>query len=253
MWRDFRSFLHTIRFPLLLIAFIWAVEIIDRLWDLDIGQFGILPRTFQGLFGIIASPFIHGEWNHIYNNTFSLLATTIILVSFYPRVSAQAFIAIMIGTGLGVWIFARDAYHIGASGVIYGLVSFIFWTGVFKKNPKSIVLSLLVLSIYGGMFEAIFPNVEQDISWESHLAGGIVGVIVAFMLKNVTEEDEARFQHNPWANDDKSTVPFLRADIFEKTKHQRYLEWLEAERIRHEYAARMRQEAIERQNMGGYN
>jgi membrane associated rhomboid family serine protease len=232
MWKDARAFIHSIRYPLTLILIIWAIEIIDRWLDLDLGRFGILPRTFSGLFGILASPFLHGEWNHILNNTFSLLATTSIIATLYPRVAPQAFIMIMIGTGLGVWLYGREAYHIGASGVIYGLVSFIFWTGIFKKNPKSIMLSLLVLSLYGGMFEAIFPNVAKDISWESHLAGGLVGIAVAFMFKNVEEEDEAIYKVDPWANDDKTLRPFLPPDIFEKTKQQRYYEWVEAERIR---------------------
>jgi membrane associated rhomboid family serine protease len=251
MWTDIRNFIYAIRYPLLLILIIWIIEIVDRWLALDLGRFGILPRTTEGLFGIIASPFLHGEWNHILNNTFSLLATTSIIATLYPRVAAQSFITITIGTGLGVWLWARDAYHIGASGVIYGLVSFIFWTGLFKKNPKSIMLSLLVLSLYGGMFEAIFPNVAKDISWESHLSGGIVGIIVAFMFKNVVEENEAAYKVNPWADDDKTRQSFLPPDTFDKTKHQRHLEWLEAERLRQIHIEQLRAEAYERHKISG--
>jgi prepilin signal peptidase PulO-like enzyme (type II secretory pathway) len=163
---------------------------------------------------------------------------------FYPRVAFNAFVSIMIMTGLAVWLYGRDAYHIGASGVIYGLVSFIFWTGIFKKNPKSIVLALLVLSLYAGMFEAIFPNIDKDISWESHLAGAIAGILIAFVLKNVMEEDESKFQHDPWKNDDKSRQFFLPRDIFEKTKHERYLEWLQGEQERQRMIEMYRERAI---------
>jgi membrane associated rhomboid family serine protease len=243
MWKDLKTYAHTIQWPLILIIFIWVVEIIDRTWQLDLEGLGVLPRDISGLIGIFTSPFVHGEWNHLYNNTFSLFATTVIMATFYRKVAVSAFFWITIGTGIGVWLYGRDAYHIGASGVIYGLVAFIFWTGVFKKNAKSIVLALLVLSLYSGMFEAIFPNVKDDISWESHLSGAIAGIIVAFVLKNVVEEDELAYTNDPWANDDKSQQYFFPRDIFEKTKHQRYLEWLESERIRQEEIERYRQAA----------
>lgn len=244
MYKDFKEYISTIKYPLLLIVFIWLVEIADRVFMLNLESLGILPRTGSGFLHIVTAPFVHGEWNHLYNNTFSLLATTVIMATFYPRVAFNVFVTLVILTGLGVWLYARDAFHIGASGVIYGLVSFIFWTGIFKKNAKSIVLALLVLSLYAGMFESIFPNVEKDISWESHLAGGIAGILVAFVFKNIVEENELQYNHNPWANDDKSRNYFLPRDSFEKTKQQRYLEYLEAERLRQEQIERYRRIAM---------
>jgi membrane associated rhomboid family serine protease len=244
MYKDLKEYIFTIKYPLLLIAFIWLVEIVDRAFLLDIESLGILPRTGVGFLHIVTAPFVHGEWNHLYNNSFSLLATTAIMATFYPKVAFNVFITIMILTGIGVWLYARDAYHIGASGVIYGLVSYIFWTGIFKKNAKSVVLALLVLSLYAGMFESIFPNVEKDISWESHLAGAIAGIIVAFIFKNVVEEDELQYKNKPWALEDNKRQYFLPRDIFEKTKHQRYLEWLESERLRQEQIERYRRIAM---------
>jgi membrane associated rhomboid family serine protease len=237
MSADIKLFLHKIRFVLGLIVLLWLIEIFERIMQVDLGMYGILPRTFQGLLGILTAPLIHGDWNHLYANTFSLLGSLVIVTIFYPKVYFHALTSIWIITGIGVWMFARDNFHIGASGVIYGLVSFIFWTGVFKYNPKSIVLALLMLSLFGGMFESIFPNVEQRISWESHLIGGIVGIAVAFVLKNVVETDEEDFRRDPWAHQDKTRRPFLPPDIFLKTKQERYLEWLEAERLRQEEAA----------------
>ena len=154
------------------------------------------------------------------------------MVIFYKKVAVKAFFMIMIGTGLLVWLFARESYHIGASGMIYGLVSFVFWTGIFKKNLKTVILGLIVLTLYAGMFTNMFPNAQPDISWESHMFGGLVGLITAFILKNVIEEDESEYYISPWANDDKVRQYFLPRDTFEKTKLQRYKEYLEAERMR---------------------
>jgi membrane associated rhomboid family serine protease len=232
MGKDIIDFLKKIKYAILFLIIIWIIEISDRFFALDLTSWGILPRTGEGFLNIITAPFIHGEWNHLYNNTFSLGATLVIMIVFYPKVTFNVIVLLILLSGFGVWLYGRDAYHIGASGLVYGLVSFIFWTGVFKKNAKSIVLSLLVLSLYSGMFEAIFPNVESDISWESHLSGSIAGILIAFVFKNVIEEDEKQYKINPWENDKSNRTYFLARDTFEKTKYQRYLEWLEVERLR---------------------
>jgi membrane associated rhomboid family serine protease len=140
-----------------------------------------------------------------------------IIFIFYKRVAVKSFILIYLLTGLAVWLFARSVFHIGASGVVYGLVSFVFWTGVFRRNLKSIVLSLIILVMYSGYFLGIVPG-QEGISWESHLYGGVVGILIAYLFKDRVEADEIpeTYIDEPEADD-----YFLRRDIFEKTINER--------------------------------
>jgi len=138
---------------------------------------------------------------------------------FYRKVAFSSIFLIYLLTGIGVWAFGRaHVFHIGASGVVYGLVSFVFWTGIFRRNLKSVVLALMVTILYSGYFLGILPN-QEGISWESHLIGGIVGILVAFLFKNSIEIDEHK--EDPWLNEDEKPDYFLPRDIFEKTKEER--------------------------------
>lgn len=215
---------------MMLVAALWLITLIDKTFDLYLPVLGIYPRDISGLPGIFLAPFIHSSWAHLASNTSPILVLTVIMTIFYPRIAMQAYLMIMIGTGVLVWLFGRDSYHIGASGMVYGLVSYVFWTGVFRKNPKSVVLGLIVIILYSGMFASMFPNVEKNISWESHLFGAIVGFVTAFILKNMIETDEIK----DVVADDGSTsrLFFLPRDTFELTKRERYLLYLELERKR---------------------
>jgi len=133
-------------------------------------------------------------------------------------------------TGAAVWLFGRSVYHIGASGVVYGLISFIFWSGVFRRNIKSIVLALIVTILYAGYLEGIVP-LKEGVSWESHLLGAIAGIFVAYFLKSLIErEEEIR---DPWANEsNEPTEYYLARDTFEMTRSERIeLERREMERL----------------------
>jgi membrane associated rhomboid family serine protease len=212
-----------LKYPLMLLVLLWVVFIADKYLNLGLMYYGIYPRRGDGITGILTAPFIHGDWSHLIANSSPMLVLTAIMVSFYKRVALTAFIVILISTGLLVWLFGRESYHIGASGVVYGLVSFIFWTGIFRKNPKSIVLSLIIIILYSGMSEGLFPSEIVRISWESHLFGAFSGLWVAFILKNVKEDDESP-EASPWESDQTDRPYFLPRDAFEKTKIERYYE-----------------------------
>lgn len=139
------------------------------------------------------------------------------LFFFFRKVAIQAFALIYLLTGFAVWIFARESFHIGASGVVYGLVSFVFWSGIFRRNIKSIVLALVVTVLYSSYFLGIVPG-EDGISWESHLLGGLVGILVAFIYrKDLEAEDEEKLKaldNEQWDLNDQSH--YFPPDIFEK-------------------------------------
>ena len=211
---------RSLRFPLILLVIMWGVHLVQFLTFTDFGVLGIYPRKPFGLRGILLSPLIHGDWEHIISNSPPFFVLTAILLYFYPKVALRSFTMIYLLTGLAVWLFGRNVFHIGASGVIYGLVAFVFWTGIFRRSLQSIVLALIVLFLYSGLFYGIVPGQQQNISWESHLLGALVGVFTAYWYKNDIEKDED--EHPPaWDDEPSDGKYFLERDAFDKTRQQR--------------------------------
>lgn len=211
----------------------WVVHITKIAMDVDITRYGVYPRTISGAKGIIFSPFIHGDFSHLISNTIPMFVLGLIVFTFYRRVAISSFLLIYVFTGFSVWLFSSSmAYHIGASGVVYGLLSFVFWSGIFRQNIRAIVLALIVLVLYSGYFFGVLPD-QEDVSWESHLFGAIIGIIISFIFKSVLEEEE-RDKESPFAHEALEAKDyFLPRDIFDKTKAQRQAERvrLEQERI----------------------
>ncbi len=169
--------------PFLAILAIWVVYYIEIKFGLNFNKYGIYPKTFIGLRGVIFSPFIHSNATHLFNNSIPLAVMLGCLYYFYNKIATKVLFFGFVLTGVLTWTFARPAYHIGASGVIYFLVSFIFFSGVFRKYYRLIALSLAVVFLYGSMVWYIFP-IEQKISWEGHLSGFLIGFMIAYIYKN---------------------------------------------------------------------
>lgn len=170
--------------PLFFPISLWLIHLVSYLFNYYPYNLGILPRNISGLIGIVTAPLIHGSFSHLLSNTSSLIVLGFGVFYFYPKVAYKVFLFIYLATGILVWIFAREVYHIGASGVIYGFVSFLFFSGIFRRDNRSISLSLLVVFLYGGMIWGVFPGME-GISWESHLLGGMAGLIAAFIFRKI--------------------------------------------------------------------
>lgn len=169
--------------PLFLVLTLWLVFWYELQFQHNLSHFGIYPREVYGLKGILFSPFLHGDIEHLVNNSVALLVLLPILRYFYKE---QSFVVLFLGilfSGLGTWLLGRPSYHIGASGLIYALVSFIFFKGIFTKYYRLVALSFTIVILYGGSVWYMFPNVKEGISWEGHLAGFIVGLALALVLK----------------------------------------------------------------------
>jgi membrane associated rhomboid family serine protease len=182
-------FFQSLKMTTITVGLLWLVHLFQFFSFSDIGDWGIFPRTDFGLKGILFSPWIHGSWAHLISNTPPLFALMTLILFFYRRISFPAIFLIYFLTGTLVWIFGRQVFHIGASGVLYGLVAFVFWLGIFRRNVRSIALAILVGFYYGSMIFGIFPG-QEGISWESHLLGAISGMITAFLFKNIEEEED---------------------------------------------------------------
>ncbi|TXI68565.1 MAG: rhomboid family intramembrane serine protease [Flavobacterium sp.] len=169
--------------PLFFVLTLWLVFWYELQFQHNLSHFGIYPREVYGLKGIFFSPFLHGDIGHLANNSVALLVLLPILRYFYKE---QSFVVLLLGilfSGLGTWLLGRPSYHIGASGLIYALVSFIFFKGIFTKYYRLVALSFTIVILYGGSVWYMFPNVKEGISWEGHLAGFIVGLALALILK----------------------------------------------------------------------
>ncbi|PLX13997.1 MAG: hypothetical protein C0594_00580 [Marinilabiliales bacterium] len=177
-----RKFIHSLVFPTLFVMLLWIVKISESIMGVRLSFLGIYPLKIEGLTGILTSPLVHGDFAHLYANSIPLLTLGIGVFYFYRKIAYKVFFLIYFLTGISVWLAARESYHIGASGVVYGLASFLFFSGVIRKDARLLSISLIVIFLYGSMIWGIFP-MDKKISWESHLMGGISGGLMAIFYR----------------------------------------------------------------------
>jgi membrane associated rhomboid family serine protease len=165
--------------PGVFVFLMWLVKAVELMFDVDLTRMGIYPLSVNGLQGILFSPLIHESFGHLFNNSLPLFFLGTFLFYFYSEIAVKVSIWIYFLTGAAVWITGREAWHIGASGLIYGLASFLFFSGIIRKHFRLAGLSLLIVFLYGSMVWGIFPDVYRDVSWESHLLGFVAGIVLA--------------------------------------------------------------------------
>lgn len=182
MPREHVSFLGSAVVPLRLAFLMWLVFSVEIFYGIDFTFLGIYPRSLIGLIGIVTAPIIHGSLSHLISNTFPLLFLGCTLFFFYYRIGGRVFFICYFYTNILVWLFSpRLSYHIGASGLIYGLSAFLIFFGLLRRDFTSLSISIIVVALYGGIFYGVLPT-DPHISWESHLAGALVGTVSAFNL-----------------------------------------------------------------------
>ncbi len=178
----FKFSLELLLVPLFGLLAIWSVFWFETTFGVSFNKYGVLPRNLVGLRGVVFSPFIHGSVEHLYNNSIPLAILGLALFYFYSQKAWRILLWGWFLSGLLTWSIGRDSYHIGASGIIYVLASFIFFKGIFEKHFRLIALSLAVVFVYGSMLWYVFP-IEKGISWEGHLSGFMAGLILAKLVK----------------------------------------------------------------------
>lgn len=174
-----RSFAASLGFT----AALWLIELVELGLHLDFTRYGVYPRTLHGVSGILLAPLIHGSLAHVFSNTLPIIILGTALLYGYPRAARIVLPVLYIGTGIGVWLFGRSAWHIGASGLVFGMMFFIAAIGVLRWDTRSIALAMVVFLLYGGMVWGVLPG-DPSVSFESHLAGALLGVALAVWLKN---------------------------------------------------------------------
>jgi membrane associated rhomboid family serine protease len=185
------------------VAVIGIVHALNVIFGLDLARFGVHPREWAGLPGIVAAPLLHGDMGHLISNALPLAIAGTAMLFLYPDASRIVLPAIYFGPGLAVWIFGRDSVHIGASGIVYGLVSYVFVAGVLRRDRRAIAASLLVAFLYGALVWGVLP-IRLGVSWETHLAAAIIGVVLALALRrrDVPPRKRYSWEDEPEAADD---------------------------------------------------
>ncbi|HVO75176.1 MAG TPA: rhomboid family intramembrane serine protease [Ignavibacteriaceae bacterium] len=182
MNQDKKHFIKSISISGGFLILLWLIKLTEIVFNLNIIQFALYPRTIHGLTGILISPLIHADLNHLTANSLPVFLLALGILYFYKNASLKVLLIIYVVPDIAVWLLGRSAFHIGASGLIYGYASFLFFSGLIRRDPRSIALALLVIFLYGSMIWGILP-LDKKISWESHLYGALTGIACAFIFR----------------------------------------------------------------------
>ncbi|MCF6333072.1 MAG: rhomboid family intramembrane serine protease [Draconibacterium sp.] len=226
-----KIFVHSLIFPAVFVFLFWVVEIIEQTTGLSFVKFGVYPLHLKGLPGILFAPFIHANFNHLISNSIPFFVLLFALIYFYRRISYRIFFQMYILAGLCVWLSGREAWHIGASGVIYALAAFHFVSGIIRNDIRLLTISVVVVFLYGGMVWGMLP-INPDVSWESHLWGSISGIVLAIYYRRYIlrrdkfdwedeDDEEDEIDGKQWQLTGEEEVDSYQAQLAEKGKVDR--------------------------------
>ena len=200
MNQDRKKFFGSVAIPALLVTLMWVVKVVEMAFSMDFGLWGLIPQTAKGLVGILTMPFLHGDWQHLLTNTVPVFVLGTALYYCYPTLANRVMLVGWLGSGLLTWcIGAPNSVHVGASGLIYALNLFLIVSGFIRGNRQLIVISLIMVFLYGSFIWGMIPALAkpQNISWEGHLGGAIVGVLLALVFR---KEGPQKEEHH-WDDD----------------------------------------------------
>jgi membrane associated rhomboid family serine protease len=185
MKEEKNKFLNSLIYPALLLLVMWIIKLIEVNWKISFINLGVYPLKAVGLIGIITSPFIHENFQHLISNSLPFFLLTLTLFYFYKGIATRVFLLIWFVEGVCVWLSGREAYHIGASGIVYGLASFLFLSGIVRRDSRLAAITMVIVFLYGSMVWGIFPDFfpGKNISYEAHLWGLIAGLVFAIYYR----------------------------------------------------------------------
>ena len=177
---------------------LWAILIADTVFGLGLARYGLRPRHLDGLVGIFTAPLLHSGAEHLFSNTLPLVISLTTVLYLYPRSAMRVIPIIWIGSGLLAWIIGRESLHFGASGFVYGLLAYVFISGILRMDMRSVAVSVMVWFLYGSMIWGVLP-IRPNMSWELHLTGAILGVAMALVYRRWDLTPVKRYS---WEDDD---------------------------------------------------
>lgn len=186
------NFGQAVRLALAFVIALWVIQGLNAALDLELQRFGVAPRELAGLPGILVAPLLHGSFGHLIANSLPLLVVGTTMLHLYPDSASKVLPAVYLGPGVAVWLFARGGVHVGASGLIYGLAAYVFVAGVIRRDRRAIAASLLVAFIYGSLAWGVLP-ISPGVSWETHLAAALIGIVLAVALRRLDIPPHKRY------------------------------------------------------------
>ena len=201
--QDKKKFFGSLVIPAILVTLMWAVKIVEISLNVELGRYGLVPHTAQGLLGILTLPFLHGGWEHLMANSVPVIVLGTALYYFYPTLANRVMIVSYLGSGLLTWCLGDPSTtHVGASALIYSLNLFLIISGFIGGNRQLTVVALIMVVLYGSFIWGMIPSLArpQNISWEGHLSGAIIGMVLAFLLRKEGPQKEVHH----WEEDDDS-------------------------------------------------
>ena len=180
------------RLALGFVGLLWLIQLLNWGLDTDAGVLGIRPRRVEGLAGILFAPIAHGDFAHLLANSPPLVVLGTVMLTLYPQSARRVLPAVYFVPGIAVWLFARDSSHLGASGLVYGLASYVFVAGMLRRDRRGIAASLLVCFMYGALVWGLTP-IQPRMSWETHLAAALIGVAMAIALRRLDAVPRVRY------------------------------------------------------------
>jgi membrane associated rhomboid family serine protease len=187
------NFRLAVKLALGFVALLWFIELLNLALGVGPDDFGVRPRSVAGLAGIVFAPLVHADFGHLFANSPPLVVAGTAMLYLYPRSSLRVLPAVYFGPGVAVWLLAAGgSSHLGASGLVYGMVAYIFVAGLIRRDRRAIAASLLVSFMYGALVWGVLP-IRLGISWQTHLAAALIGVALAIVLRNLDVPPRRRY------------------------------------------------------------
>ncbi len=190
--RSRANFRLAVRIALGFVALIWLIDAFSWGLNLELERFGVRPRQWAGVPGILFAPLLHSGFTHLVANSLPLLVLGTAMLHLYPNSALRVLPAVYLGPGVAVWLLAGGGVHVGASGLVYGLVSYIFVAGLIRRDRRAIAASLLVAFMYGTLAWGVLP-IKPGVSWQTHLAAALIGVSMAIILRQLDIPPRIRY------------------------------------------------------------
>lgn len=196
-------------FPFTFVVLIWLVQLAQGFLQESWAHYSLYPRHLFGLLGIITSPLLHSGWEHLLGNTLPLIVLGLLLYTSYKEIAGKIFWLSFFLNGILLWCFAREAFHLGASGVVYALASFLLFSGLIRRHPQLAMISFLVIFLYGSMVWGVFPF-DPHVSWEAHLYGALTGLILSIVYRKEGPQPRKFFEDE---KQEEEEIPYILEEV----------------------------------------
>jgi membrane associated rhomboid family serine protease len=190
-----------IRLSIGFVVLLWIIHLMNWGLDADLSPFGLRPRELSGLLGIVSAPLVHSDFAHLFANSVPLATVGVAMLFLYPQSTPRVLPAVYLGPGVLVWLFGRGSVHLGASGLVYGLVSYVLLAGLLRRDRRAIAASLLVVFLYGSLAWGVLP-IQPGVSWETHLSAAVIGALLALALRRLDIPPRKRYAWEDQAVED---------------------------------------------------